>query len=92
MKEYEPKECALCGAAFMPTHWKQTLCPECRAITQQGRCRHLPRTYEGPADFEAYEKELRARNFANYTDRIVAAGYAERQKAKTLEMVGRVKI
>ena len=88
----DAKECEICGTEFVATHGRQTQCPECRAALQYGRGRNLPRTYEGPADFEAYEKELRERNFANYVDRIVAAGYAERQKAKTLEMAGRVKI
>ena len=87
----DAKECDYCGTEFVPTHRRQTLCPECRAATQYGRGRNLPRRYEGPADFEAYEKELRARNFANYTDRIVAAGYAERQRANTLRMVGKVR-
>ena len=60
----DAKECEICGTEFVATHGRQTQCPECRAALQYGRGRNLPRTYEGPADFEAYEKELRERNFA----------------------------
>ena len=51
-----------------------------------------PITYDNPTDIKQYEYKLRKRNIERFRDRIVATGYAERQKAKTLEMVGRVKI
>ena len=92
MKQHEPKECDVCGEMFVPTHGRQQMCRECREALILGRGRKLPRTYEGPKDFEAYEKDLRERNIANYVDRIVAVGYADRQRAETLKMVGKVEV
>jgi hypothetical protein len=37
-----------------------------------------------------YEQKLLRRNVENYRDTIVAIGYADRQRAATLRLVGRV--
>ena len=102
----EPRPCTMCGTVFTPPHGNRKLCPVCRE--KQGRnlgfeypikmisvmdiLKEYPITYDNPTDIEQYEYKLRKRNIERFRDRIVATGYAERQKAKTLEMVGRVKI
>lgn len=88
----EPRECDVCGDMFIPTHWTQKMCSPCREVILYARGRKIPMCYEGPKDRERYECELRERNIAKYEDRIVAIGYAARQKAQTLELVGKVEV
>ena len=88
----EPRECDVCGDIFMPTHWTQKICKPCREAIYFGRGRKIPNCHEGPKDREKYERELRDRNIAKHEDRIVAIGYAARQKEQTLKMVGKVEI
>lgn len=85
------KVCDVCGAEFISRHGNKRLCPECTDALQHGKGRGLPRSYDTPADMESYEQKLRKRNIAKYKDTIVAIGYADRQRAKTLGMVGKVR-
>ena len=82
----------MCGKVFTPPHGNRKLCAACRERQGRNMGFEFPITYDNPADIEQYEYKLRKRNIENFRDTIVAIGYAERQKAKTLEMVGRVKI
>lgn len=88
----EPRPCTMCGTVFTPPHGNRKLCPVCREKQGRNLGFEYPITYDNPTDIEQYEYKLRKRNIERFRDRIVATGYAERQKAKTLEMVGRVKI
>lgn len=85
------RECNICGVEFVPTHGNNNMCHECHEIIQKHRGRCLPRRYECPVNIEIYEEEVRKRNTAAFHDTIVAIGYADRQRAKTLEMAGKVK-
>lgn len=92
MKEYYEKVCQICGAEFIAQHGNKRMCPECYEVTNRGKNRHLPRRYECPVDIEQYEARVRQQNIADYKDTIVAIGYADRQRAETLRMVGKVKV
>ena len=84
-------ECEVCGEIFMPVNRKQKMCPACREVIYFNRGRNLPRTYTNPVNIAPYEAGLRERNVERFHDTIVAIGYAERQMAKTLESVGKIK-
>lgn len=88
-KVREPRECSLCGQMFLPRHGSKTICPECDDIIK----RHKRPTYEydSPKDFTQYEYLLRKRNIENHKDTIVAEGYADRQRARTLARVEPIK-
>jgi len=87
----EPRPCTMCGTVFTPPHGNRKLCPVCREKQGRNLGFEYPITYDNPTDIEQYEYKLRKRNMESFRDRIVATGYAERQKAKTLEMVGKVR-
>lgn len=85
------KECVVCGTVFLSEHGNKRMCPECTTAIQQGKGRKLPKRYACPEDIEQYEEKVRRRNIAEYKDTIVAIGYADRQRAETLNMVGKVR-
>ena len=92
MKGYYEKVCQICGAEFIARHGNKRTCPACTQVISRGKGRHLPRRYECPEDIEQYEARVRLQNIADYKDTIVAIGYADRQRAQTLKMVGKVKV
>ena len=87
------KECAVCGKDFKARHGNNTICPECAAVCIKNQRRHIPNSYEPKLKFDEYELhiKLNAIERAKHNDEIVAEGYAERQIAKTLEMVEPIK-
>lgn len=89
---HEPRECVLCGSIFVPTHGCKKMCPECTDVVYHSRGRRLPKQYDNPTNIEAYEIKLRQRYMERYKDTIVAEGYAARQRANTLAMVGKIKV
>lgn len=90
-KQYE-KICVVCGTAFIADHGNKRMCSECREVIYHNRNRQLPRSYDAPKNTEAYEHDLRERNVRRFRDTIIAIGYADRQRAQTLKMVGKVKV
>lgn len=86
------KECCFCGAMFEVKAGYRKMCSECRDVVLCGKGRKSSWIYDGPKNIDQYEKELRLRNIARHQDTIVAEGYAERQKKRTLEMVRKIKI
>ena len=88
---FKLRECTICGAEFAAEKGYKKMCPECTNAIQRNKGRRLPREYEAPSDIESYEKDVRKRYMKRYRDTIVAEGYAERQRAGTLSMVGKVR-
>lgn len=91
-KEFYEKVCEICGAEFIARHGNKRTCPACTQVISRGKGRKLPRRYECPVDIEQYEERVRKQNIADYKDTIVAIGYADRQREKTLAMVGKIKV
>ena len=85
------KECDICGSPFEAVHGNKRLCDECLGFIRhnQGVARSI--VYSNPGDIEAYERGLRRRNIENHRDTIIAEGYADRQRAKTLAGVEKIK-
>ena len=89
-KAYYEKTCTICGMDFVAKHGNKRTCPTCTQVISRGKGRKLPRRYECPVDIEQYEARVRQQNIADYRDTIVAIGYADRQRAQTLAMAGKV--
>lgn len=94
------KQCSVCGREFMPKRERQVCCSkECGDLRHKEyvRAYMARRRAENGDAVRAYNREWmrkkrgRKRVPKEQTERI-AADYAARQMAKTLEMVGRVKL
>ena len=85
------KECIYCGNQFEPDSGYRRMCPECYDVVMKNRGRRCSYMYSGPVNVEAYEYKLRQRNIEAHQDTIVAEGYADRQRAKTLSTISKIK-
>ena len=86
-KDYQPKECPICGTTFIPRRFDQVSCgaKECKYKWK----------HRNAADRNRKRRRRRKEEFEPYQwkgDTIVAIGYAERQMAETLKMAGKVKV
>ena len=100
MKKHEPKRCIICGREYIPKRSNQRCCldPECMKERQrlnyiEYRRKNYGRVLEN--NRRAMEKRRAERYLAEHPpkeDTIVAIGYADRQRAETLRMVGRIKV
>ena len=96
MTEREPKNCIICGNEFVPRTVRQIICsdPKCKKarhnyITQRNHRKDYQEYLEKKRQ---YNRETRhPEQYKRKPDTIVAIGYAERQMAKTLESVGKIK-
>lgn len=93
-KVYAPRTCVICGREYLPVRKDQKTCgdPDCRneqrKITQTAwRKRNLSSVRERNLE---YMHRRRHKNKPK-KDTIIGEGYAERQMAKTLAMVGHIK-
>lgn len=100
MKEYEPRRCIICGKEYTPKRSDQRCCldPKCTYERQRlNRIEYRQKNYGRVLENNrrAMEKRRAERYLAEHPpkeDTIVAIGYADRQRAATLEMVGKVKV
>ena len=78
----------ICGNMFVPYRVSQQVCsnPECRRLAHMERQRRYEETHPNR------DRERRERRRTKNNDHIIGEGYAERQIANTLKMVGRVEI
>lgn len=100
MKEYEPRRCIICGKEYIPRRSDQRCClaPECTKERQRLNQIEYRRTHYASV-LESNRKSMAKRRAEKYLaehppkeDTIVAIGYADRQRAATLRMVGKVKV
>lgn len=99
MKEYETRRCIICGKEYIPRRSDQRCCldPNCTKERQRLNQIEYRRTHYASV-LESNRKSMAKRRAEKYLaehppkeDTIIAIGYAERQRAETLRMVGRVK-
>ena len=96
--KHEPKICEICGKEYIPKRSDQRCClsPECTRERQRlNQTEYRKRNYERVlANNRRSMQRKREKRQAETEkrDTIVAIGYAERQRAETLKMVGRVKV
>lgn len=86
------KECCVCGKAFDAQGKDKTCSKECRKIMK----REWAKAYRERKD-KAYNRDWmreyrKERNLSKpKEDTLIGLGYAERQRQKTLELVGKVR-
>ena len=96
--KYEPRPCEICGAMFKPGRIDQRTCgsPECkheRLRRSQTKWREKNYAHVIEANRRAMAKKRKEREQEKRPpkkDTIVAIGYADRQRAETLKLAGRV--
>ena len=93
MRKVIIKECCICGAPFEAHHGGKRICPECEEVITRNKrgFSKTPFRYAPPYDLVKYEQQTRKQNLEAYRDTIVAEGYADRQRAKTLARVEPIK-
>jgi hypothetical protein len=98
MKNYEPRCCIICGKEYVPIRMDQRTCasPECKKARQRINY-HEYRKKNYAAVLETNRRSMAKRRKEREQeknppkkDTIVAIGYADRQRAATLRLVGRV--
>lgn len=100
MKEYEPRRCEICGEEYTPRRSDQRCClnPDCTKERQRlNRIEYRRKNYAKvlESNRKAMAKKRAEKYIAEHPpkeDTIVAVGYADRQRANTLRMVGKVKV
>ena len=100
-KNYDPRACIICGTVFQPFRLSVVTCsnPECKrkAKLEKQKKWYRENYTRVRAENKKHEEEIKAIEQAlnephkPKPDTIVAIGYADRQRQKTLEMVGKVK-
>ena len=99
MKDREPKECVICGTQFIPFRKNIKTCsnPECKKKLKNIQQRKWYKENYTHALETRREQVQRLREeyvleepHQRKPDTIVAIGYADRQRANTLAMVGKV--
>lgn len=88
---YEPKVCVICGKEFSPTTGNAKVCSsECRAELLR---RKSKAQYERKRQTQRLWRERKkAEKAIKRRPPIQCEGYAERQKAETIEMFARIKL
>ena len=82
-------ECIYCGQLFQHRHKGKKICPDCERAVKHGLGWLVQ--VDAPEATDTYERSLRRKNIEKHQDTIIAEGYADRQKAKTLESVEKIK-
>ena len=100
MREYEPRRCEICGKEYTPRRSDQRTCLDENCMKERQRLNRIEyrrRNYgrvleNNRRSMEKRRAERRLAENPPKSDTIVAIGYAERQREKTLAMVGKVKV
>lgn len=91
--KYEPRRCCICGKEYVPRRIDQKTCgaEECK---KQNRREHTVRNIAEirERNKKYMQKKRDEKRWTPRPDTIVAEGYADRQRAKTLAMVGKIKV
>ena len=93
--KHEPRACEICGRMYIPRRCDQRTCASVECVRERKRLYAIKKLNEGAYRARKREYMIQRRTPEPYKpkeDTIVAIGYAERQMAKTLEMVGKVKV
>lgn len=98
MKNYEPRVCIICGKEYIPKRSDQRTCGSDECMRARQRLNYLEyRRKNYAAVLENNRRSMKKRReekkhkSMQKLDSIVAIGYAERQRAETLSMVGKVR-
>ena len=94
---YEPRNCVICGKEYIPKRKDQKSCgdPGCvKETTRLAQKAYREKNYEKVLKGNRERARRRNEEKLNPTkkDTLIAIGYAERQRAATLELVGKIKV
>ena len=97
---YEPRRCEICGKEYIPTRSNQRCCldPLCKEARKRLTwAEYREKHYESVLSHnrKSMAKKRAEKYLAEHPpkkDTIVAIGYADRQRAETLKMVGKIKV
>lgn len=89
---YEPRQCVICGKVFVPTRKNEILCsdPACKKERHRQKIEAYKPMHNAARKKKREEARLIKESRKPKPDTIIAIGYADRQKAETLRMAGRV--
>lgn len=93
--KYEPRACEICGRMYKPSRIDQRTCASPECVRERKRQCASKKQEEGVYKARKREYMRRKRTPEPHKpkpDTIIAIGYAERQRAQTLQMVGKVKV
>lgn len=95
MKEYRPRICEICGKEYIPRRSDQRTCGSEECMKKRQRLNQLEyreRNYAKVLEDNrrAMKERREKKRRKEKPDTLVAVGYAERQIAETLKIVGRV--
>ena len=96
--KYEPRLCIICGKEYIPRRSDQRTCgsDECMKARQRLNYLEYRKTHYAAlleSNRKSMAKKRKEREMENHPpkkDTIVAIGYADRQRAETLKLAGRV--
>lgn len=99
MKDYEARRCIICGVKYIPRRSDQRTCgcAECMKARQRLNYLEYRKTHYAAlleSNRKSMAKKRKEREMEKQPpkpDTIVAIGYADRQRAETLKLAGRVK-
>lgn len=93
-EKYEPRVCEICGRTYKPARKDQRTCASEECTRERKRLYAIRKLHEGEyrARKRDYMRRKRAQEPQKKKDTIVAIGYADRQRANTLAMVGKIKV
>jgi hypothetical protein len=90
--KYEPRICEICGKPFKPGRQDQRTCASVECTRERKRLYAAKKRNEG--EYRARKREFMRRKRSpeerKPKDTIIAIGYAERQRAETLRLAGKV--
>ena len=92
--KYEQRVCEICGRLYVPGRADQRTCASVECTRERKRLYAAKKRNDGTYQARKREYVRRKRTPEQYTpkpDTIVAIGYADRQRAETLRMAGKVK-
>ena len=98
MKDYEARRCIICGVEYIPRRSDQRTCGSAECMKARQRLNYLEyRKTHYAALLESNRKSMAKKRKEREMekqplkpDTIVAIGYADRQRAETLKLAGRV--
>lgn len=92
---YEERACEICGRMYRPSRADQRTCASVECVRERKRLYAAKKKLDGEyvARKREYDRKRRSqKTLEPKKDTIVAIGYADRQRAETLSMVGKVKV
>ena len=93
--KYEPRACEICGRMYTPGRIDQRTCASPECVRERKRAYGIKKKNEGvyKARKRAYmQRKRKPEEHKPKPDTIIAIGYADRQKAATLKIVGKIKV